>query len=44
VIDRQEIARWNRQKRTGDVLPGRAQALVEQGRALAQEVRGLGKR
>jgi hypothetical protein len=44
VIDKMERARQKRQRRTGNTLPARAQAVAEQGRALAQEVRGLGKR
>jgi hypothetical protein len=36
-IDRQQIARRKRQKRTGDSLPKRAQAVAEQGRELAKE-------
>jgi hypothetical protein len=42
-VDKQAIARQKRQRRTGNMLPARAQAVAEQGRALAQEVRGLGK-
>jgi hypothetical protein len=44
VIDKMERARQKRQRRTGNTLPARAQAIAEQGRALAQEVRGLGKK
>jgi hypothetical protein len=42
-IDKAQAARWKRKKRTGDALPKRAQAVVEQGRALATEARGLGR-
>ena len=42
-IDKQQAARWKLQKRTGDSLPKRAQAVVEQGRALATEAKGLGR-
>jgi hypothetical protein len=42
-IDRQQLARWKRQKRTGDALLGRAQALIEQGRALAKEAKRRGR-
>jgi len=37
------LAQWKRKKRTGDALPKRAQAVAEQGRALATEARGLGR-
>jgi hypothetical protein len=43
-IDRQQRAQWKRQKRTGNALPKRAQAVAEEGRALALEAKGLGKR
>jgi hypothetical protein len=42
-IDRQQIAQWKRQRRTGDALPKRVQTALERGRALAKEARGLGK-
>jgi hypothetical protein len=42
-IDKQQQAEWKRQKRTGDALPKRAQAVVEQGRALVTEAKGLGR-
>jgi hypothetical protein len=41
--DKAQAARWKRIKRTGDALPKRAQAVVEQSRALAMEARGLGR-
>jgi hypothetical protein len=41
--DRQRIASWKRQKRTGDALPKRAQRVVEEGRALIKESKGLGR-
>jgi lambda repressor-like predicted transcriptional regulator len=40
-IDRQQATRWKRQKRTGDALPKQAQRVVEEGRALVQEAKGL---
>jgi hypothetical protein len=42
-IDRARIARWKRQRRTGDMLPKRAQAVVEAGRKLIKEAKGLGR-
>jgi hypothetical protein len=42
-VDRKQLASWNRQKRTGDSLPRRAQAVVEEGRALLKEAKGLGR-
>jgi hypothetical protein len=41
--DRQQAIRWKRQKRTGDALPKRAQRVVEEGRVLLKEAKGLGK-
>lgn len=42
AIDRQEEARWDRQKRAIDALPRRAQHVVEQGKALIKRAKGLG--
>jgi FtsZ-binding cell division protein ZapB len=42
-IDRAQATRWKRQKRTGDALPKRAQRVVEEGRALIKEAKGLGR-
>jgi hypothetical protein len=42
-IDKATKLRWTRQKRTGDALPKRTQAVCEQGRKLAREARGLGR-
>jgi hypothetical protein len=42
-LDRTRLARRKRQKRTGDALPKRAQRVVEQGRALRKEAKGLGR-
>jgi hypothetical protein len=39
-IDKVDRARWKRQKRTGDALPKRAQAVAEANRELVQEGRG----
>jgi hypothetical protein len=41
--DRQQIARWKRQKRTGDALPRQAQRVVAEGRELIKEAKGLGR-
>ncbi len=41
--DRARMTRWKRQRRTGNALPKRAQHVVEQGRALRKEARGLGR-
>ena len=41
--DRQQAVRWKRQKRTGDALPRQAQRVVEAGRALLKEAKGLGR-
>jgi hypothetical protein len=43
IDDRQHQAAWKRQRRTGDALPSRAQCIVEEGRALIKEAKGLGK-
>jgi hypothetical protein len=42
--DKARDVRWKRQKRTGDALPKRAQAVFDKGRALIVEAKGLGKR
>jgi hypothetical protein len=42
--DRQRLARWKRQRRTGDSLPKQAQSVVDDGRALITEAKGLGRR
>ena len=41
--DRQRLATWKRQRRTGDTLPRRAQRTAEKGRALLKEAKGLGR-
>lgn len=41
---RQRVIRFKRQKRTGDALPKRAQRVVEEGRALITEAKGLGRK
>jgi hypothetical protein len=41
--DRAQTARWKSQRRTGNALPKRAQRVVEQGRALRKEAKGLAK-
>lgn len=43
-IDRQQLAAWKRQRRTGDVLPRQAQRVVEDGRALIKEAKGLARK
>jgi hypothetical protein len=42
-IDKATRARWQRQKRTGDALPKRAQRIRETQLALLTEAKGLGK-
>jgi hypothetical protein len=42
-IDKFQRARWKRQKRTGDALPNRMQQMIETGRALVTEAKGLGR-
>jgi hypothetical protein len=41
IDNRQQAARWKRQKRTGDTLPKQAQRVVEEGRDLIKEAKGL---
>jgi transposase len=41
-IDRQQIAQWKRQRRTGDFLPRRAQKATENSYKLVKEAKGLG--
>jgi hypothetical protein len=41
-IDRQQLARWKRQRRTGNALPRQAKRVIEEGRALIKEAKGLG--
>jgi hypothetical protein len=41
IDNRQLAARWKRQKRTGDALPKQAQRVVEEGRDLIKEAKGL---
>jgi hypothetical protein len=43
IDTRQQRARWKRQRRVGDALPKRVQAVVKEGLALAKEARGLGR-
>ena len=43
IDNRQQAIRWKRQKRTGDALPKWAQRVVEEGRALLKEAKGLGR-
>jgi hypothetical protein len=42
-IDRKQETHWKQIKRTGDALPRRVQAVVEEGQALVKEAKGLGK-
>ena len=37
------VTRWKRRRRTGNALPKRARQVVEQGRALRKEAKGLGR-
>jgi Helix-turn-helix domain of resolvase len=41
---RREQLTWKRQRRDGDALPKRAQRVVEYGRELLKEAKGLGRR
>jgi uncharacterized coiled-coil protein SlyX len=41
IDNRQQMTRWKRQKRTGDALPKQAQRVVEEGRELVKEAKGL---
>jgi hypothetical protein len=43
AVDQHERAHWKSQKRTGDALPKRVQAVIETGHALVQEAKGLGR-
>jgi len=43
-INKFERAHWKTQKRTGDALPKRVQAVIETGQALVTEAKGLGRR
>jgi hypothetical protein len=38
-----QMASWKRRRRTGDALPRRAQAVVEEGHKLIKEAKGLGR-
>jgi hypothetical protein len=42
-IDRLQLARWKRQRRTGNALPKRVNAFLQEGRAISKEARGLGR-
>ena len=42
-IDKFERAHWKAQKRSGDALPKRVQAVIETGKALVTEAKGLGR-
>jgi hypothetical protein len=43
IDTRQQRAQWKRQRRVGEALPKRVQAVVKDGLALAKEARGLGR-
>jgi len=43
IDNRAQALPWQRQKRTGDALPKRAQRVVEEGRELIKEAKGLGR-
>jgi hypothetical protein len=43
IDNRQQATRWKRQKRTGDALPKQAQRVVEEGRGLLLEAKGLAR-
>ena len=42
-VDRSERAHWKSQKRIGDALPKRVQAVIKTGQALVTEAKGLGR-
>ena len=42
-ISKFERSRWKSQKRTGDALPKQVEAVIETGRALVKEAKGLGR-
>ena len=43
IDERQRLVKWKRQRRTGDAPPRRVQRVVEGGRALVKEAKGLGR-
>jgi transposase len=42
-IDKQQRAHWKARKRTGDALPKRVETVIETGKALVIEAKGLGR-
>ena len=42
-IDKHQRAHWKSQKRAGDALPKRVEAVTEIGKALVTEAKGLGR-
>jgi hypothetical protein len=42
-IDQTQVARWKRQRRTGNALPQQAQRVAETGQKLIKEAKGLGR-
>jgi hypothetical protein len=42
-IDKHERAHWKAQKRIGDELPRQVHAVIETGKALVVEAKGLGR-
>ena len=42
-FDKHQRAHWKSQKRTGDALPKRVQAVIETGKTLVTEAKGLGR-
>jgi hypothetical protein len=43
ATDQHERAHWKSQKRTGDALPKQVETVIETGKALVQEAKGLGR-
>jgi hypothetical protein len=43
-VDKHRRAHWEAQKRTGDALPKRVEQVIETGKALVTEAKGLGRR
>ena len=42
-VDKHQRAHWKAQKRTGDALPKRVEQVIETGKALVTEAKGLGR-
>jgi hypothetical protein len=42
-IDKHQRAHWKAQKRSGDALPKRVEQVIETGKSLVTEAKGLGR-